>query len=454
MSVLVKLQLIVFAAFLLLGENGPVCGLQSTNTCVLLYKSGNKIEYKCPVCGKTFKTQKSLLQHETDRRHFVKGSTADVHFYRRKFVLDFENTKVKVEEEDRKKSVNLTKSILDSLLKEIRNYSGGKIYSPAIRRAGSYAVNTKIGKADEFDTNIVLNVQVAEIRTSGDLGYIFEDKVHLKKGPSSPNLNTDRRLVDHANVSIPSGQASVRLGHDVVTNLTYHGDLIPFKVKKDLYRKLQKALNVSSFKGVHLYRAAHGPALTLTIMQQGDHHISVDLTTSIPCNLSVTRGGWPRPDTRKALSQSLINATIAVGMHLVPKGDETWSISYSKAERKLMESVDAGHGCRRRVMKMMKRHVQIAASRAGFKLVGISSHIIKNQVLWSSEKRYINNYWNEINLDVCMLDTMLDLVVSLRNASLPGYFNSDENILSGKNRTILNYLADYFEQERKHILSM
>lgn len=109
----------------------------------------------------------------------------------------------------------------------------------------------------------------------------------------------------------------------------------------------------------------------------GRHDISVDVTPSIPCNVPITDNGWPRPDTRKAFKSDVIHGVTKTGTHLVPKGNEVWTVSCSKAEKILLSKIDGGNGCRREVNRIMKKQVQTCSSITGYGLPGISSHIIK-----------------------------------------------------------------------------
>ena len=131
------------------------------------------------------------------------------------------------------------------------------------------------------------------------------------------------------------------------------------------------------FSDVHLNRNAHGPAITMNIKQRNGHDISVDMTPTLSHKELVTHNGWPRPDTKKAFSPDAIKAVTDTGMHLVPKGGEVWTPSYSKAETKLLSDIDKGNGCRRNVLKYCKRQTEMCASRSANGLPGVSSHILK-----------------------------------------------------------------------------
>ncbi|XP_060563965.1 protein mab-21-like 3 [Ruditapes philippinarum] len=201
------------------------------------------------------------------------------------------------------------------------------------------------------------------------------------------NMNIKMRLKDiPGGKEIPKGYAVVKVKDGTVpAKLTYNGHLVPREVKQDLHGKIKNAVKELRMKNIDISRNAHGPALTLMIHQdQGrNHDISVDITPSIPCKKPLTNNGWPRPNTRKAFSNRVIDDIKNAGTHLVPKGDNVWAISYSKAENAALLKIDKGNGCRREVNRIMKKHVQDCTSRSKDGLPGVSSHMIKHQVLWS-----------------------------------------------------------------------
>lgn len=136
--------------------------------------------------------------------------------------------------------------------------------------------------------------------------------------------------------------------------------------------------NIHCSGTIDLSSTSQGPALTITIKQHNSNDISVDLVPSLPCSLPVTMHGWPRKKTKRAYTSKKIEAVIKAGLHLVPKGDETWTISYSKAERELLDKIDDGNECRKGVMRLMKSYLeQCRLVKASNGLPGLSSHIVK-----------------------------------------------------------------------------
>ena len=66
---------------------------------------------------------------------------------------------------------------MTKIMAHVRGQPGGKIYSADLRKAGSHAAKLKIGKADEFDWNVNLDVAFESVRTEGMLFYLYEDKL-------------------------------------------------------------------------------------------------------------------------------------------------------------------------------------------------------------------------------------------------------------------------------------
>ena len=89
----------------------------------------------------------------------------------------------------------------------------------------------------------------------------------------------------------------------------------------------------------------------------------------------MTSSGWPRPATRRVLSTEKIDKVKAAGIHLVPKGDEVWCISYSKCETALLDGIDSGNECRKMCHQLIKRYIQIFSSKTSAS--GVSSYIFK-----------------------------------------------------------------------------
>ena len=89
------------------------------------------------------------------------------------YMEEFYENNVKVNKDDRTKSVATVRETLSTMMAYVRSQPGGEFYNPGLTKAGSHAVHTKIGKADEFDWGVPLNVdpQGMVIRTAGSVPY-------------------------------------------------------------------------------------------------------------------------------------------------------------------------------------------------------------------------------------------------------------------------------------------
>lgn len=415
------------------------------------YKPPVSKNFTCLKCTSKFKTADSLKQHQKDARHVTEDVRSSKEA-RQLYVKGLYEKHVAVQPDDRKESVKVVKGTMDKIMHHVRGQEGGKYYSPNLVTAGSYASKTKIGKADEFDYVVPLNVDDVKAKQRGTLPYKFDEQ----SGAKPKRLKANCKLVDvqRPKDAIPKGYASVSApeGH-VPSSWTHHGDIIPQLVQKDLHQKMEYAIKDLGLdkKGVNLSREAHGPALTAKIKRPGKHDIDVDIAPSIPSNLPMAPNSWPRPATRKALSESQIAQVQAAGTHLVPKGDTTFAVSYSKQEKALLNEFDAGNGCRKKCHQVMKRYFQEFSSKSLDGAPGISTHILKHQLFNMNEKHPSNDYWHENNFGERLPDMMKDLEQVLRSGKLSNHFNPSENVLAGKNPKVLNSLANYIKMKREEL---
>ena len=80
--------------------------------------------------------------------------------------------------------------------------------------------------------------------------------------------------------------------------------------------------------------------------------------------------------------------------------------------------------------------------------------LIQHQLL-NMDKRIRNpGAWDQSNFRERLLEMLTDCAVVLRSGVLKNYFNYRENILAGKDRVVLNRLADHFLAERANIMNM
>lgn len=57
------------------------------------------------------------------------------------------------------------------------------------------------------------------------------------------------------------------------------------------------------------------------------------------------------------------------------------------------------------------------------------------------------DYWKQSNFANCLLDMLKDTAAKLKNGRLNNYFDEKINILAGKDRGVLNDLANFLLKE-------
>ncbi|XP_053396000.1 uncharacterized protein LOC123550923 [Mercenaria mercenaria] len=196
----------------------------------------NAKAYPCAHCCLSFDTEEGIQQHIRRYKHLLQSNDE-----RKSYFDEFYKENVKVDKEDMTASRKIADTLLRKMMSHVRNQPGGTIFNPNFIKAGSVPVNAKIGKADEFDTNIELNVTPTEIRRHGQLNYDYVDS----EDTSVPSMKVIRELEKSSErKSIPEGFAAVKVDKGSVPDTYLHGqDIIPRQVKQDLYNKMETAEN-------------------------------------------------------------------------------------------------------------------------------------------------------------------------------------------------------------------
>lgn len=371
------------------------------------------------------------------------------------YLQKFYDMRVKVDEKDNKKCRKRTWETIKEILSDVRVQDGeNSIYSGQPEKAGSYSIDAKVGKADEFDwivpVKAFVDVNAGYVGTEESFSFNDMDRTSLNKMTKDLTITNMRNEFDPGSYS--DCCCMITRGVAVPPNVLYDSYIIPRLLKQDLHGKIKRALTRPCLRDISLSNDAHGPALTMTIKPgNGEHQISVDVTISVPTNKPVQL----RDKTKEVFTGEQICAAEAAGMHYVPKWATGFVLSYSKVERALLKGIDGDGGCRKRCHKMIKKYVQTFEKSREDGAPGISSYIFKHQLLWMNEENYgKENYWDQENFGERVLDMLEDCEGYLRNGQLPDYFVTSKNILEGKDIYLLMQLADYFKSERDELLNL
>ena len=150
-------------------------------------------------CGKICKSKKGLEQHKSVKHVEEREMSASATGLKRssklqEYMEEFYDNDVKVDKDDRKISVAIVRETLLTMMAYVRRQLGGEFYNPGLTKAGSHAVNTKIGKADEFDwgVSLIVNPKDMMMRTAGSVPYTIFDQVRTETDQISLMFTTLR----------------------------------------------------------------------------------------------------------------------------------------------------------------------------------------------------------------------------------------------------------------------
>lgn len=127
-------------------------------------------EKTCNACTKSFDGTKQLSQHKKDTGHSDKTCSR-----RKEYIDHLYKKNVALSKWDKKASVEKVDGILGKIMVHVTKSDGGHIYDRNIRKAGSFPIKMKIGKADEFDMQILVNVLLDGIQTRGKIHYRYNE---------------------------------------------------------------------------------------------------------------------------------------------------------------------------------------------------------------------------------------------------------------------------------------
>ncbi|XP_057299232.1 uncharacterized protein LOC130629872 [Hydractinia symbiolongicarpus] len=347
-----------------------------------------------------------MMLHASGKRKVKEEIDAKTYLEERLAVID-------VHAQDRKTSRKIVADVLDEIMK---CFGEDTIFSKVIRKSGSYATKTKIKAADEFDYDIPL------------------------KSP-------DRYRVQFTDQSgIPQRRP------DTYARIFFDGkrEMPPNSIKCLLDQYMNCASQ--SINCVSVDKTFHGPAVTMHILVHNFHDISVDMSPSLLTNQVTLRDyRWPRDQTTYVLPQQVIQEIEKVGLHLVPKGENLWNISVSRAERELMSRIDHDNGCRKMCHKLLKSDFDEWSKH--YNLDGISTVLFKHELFSLNEEQPWLN-WARSQLYERYCDMLQDLSRRLHRRRISNYFRPTENLLEGKYISVLNKLAILAMNKRKEIIDM
>ncbi|XP_068712037.1 cyclic GMP-AMP synthase-like receptor [Montipora foliosa] len=307
-----------------------------------------------------------------------------------------------------------------------------KRFQSSLIKSGSVYEGVKVGKPDEFDFMIRLNLLTDKASfhpcDKGE-GYVKLDldeydwrEFKDEEGFFNPNLlcRHFKKLVNESSsdAEVPDGLRIQRVRREY-----FDGSWGP--VFSDLLGNSSGQENPS---GV-MYSETHGPATTLYIDWEGGESyrglkIGVDLTLSLEypsSKLPVQLAKLP-PEVDMILQKS--------GFHVVPAGFDVWRISFSMVEQEVLYTSPEGFKACYRVLKIVRDDV---SESLGLNPCLVPSYMFKT-VLVSHLFTTPGHLW-EKDLWSQTIIQILDLVLQgMKRGGIQSFFIPRYNLLSARDR--------------------
>lgn len=302
-------------------------------------------------------------------------------------ILSDLSVRIRVDEEDLRKSKRRMEEITQKLLHGLRREHG---IVRNFEYTGSSYEGTKILRADEFDVMVLLNGNTdggLEVRTLTP-GYAALQPVNPSATIYSEFLAGGTRF------------------------------LCPDRVRRRFTGMVQTQLNKLNFP-VPLTLAAHGPAVMLRI-QDAHHIIEVDLVPTF-----VVNGQYYVAKPYKSYADNPERNIKGVSTSLC------WRQSTSLKEKGMLQGIDSDQGCRRKCLKILK---YIRTKDAT--LSCLTSFHFKNLVL----RHAAEGAWRDANMAERFLGLLQSLYTCLDAGNLNHFFIPQVNLLDGYGADVIQNL--------------
>ncbi|XP_059206391.1 cyclic GMP-AMP synthase [Centropristis striata] len=358
---------------------------------------------------------------------------------------------LKIRLTDRRWAAEVVNDFRDNLLKFLRSNGDQTFFqSTDFLNTGSYFEKVKIHHPDEFDMMLKLQAPSRLNMTELDGGLFYRlDLVRPPRGPIQAFL---------------------------LNQLT----LSSSKVLSEMYRLVRKFLKtykvpVEGFHWEVNRKRPYSPAVTLSLCGtevSSDEVISVDLVPALEVHPSQ---GWPLavrhgPDVDNWLGKKVRQEITSLPCYFVPKrpkgrnlcedAKESWRISFSHVEKKIITS----HGnkktcceskatkcCRKQCLMLLKSLIEGLKQRFPKELDHLCSYHGKTAFLHTLSIRFDDSMWAHQQLASCFLHLLGALEMHARTGTLPHFFVPSCNLFSEAAfpRRALAFLVGALEEQRR-----
>uniref|UniRef100_A0A8C2XSD4 Cyclic GMP-AMP synthase n=1 Tax=Cyclopterus lumpus TaxID=8103 RepID=A0A8C2XSD4_CYCLU len=364
---------------------------------------------------------------------------------------------LKIRLTDRRWAAEVVNDFQDNLLKFLRGNSDQPFFQSAdFLNSGSYFEKVKIRSPDEFDMMLKLQAPSRLIMTELDGGLFY--RINLAR----PSRKPIKAFTLENGYTLSSRQILSEMHR--------------------LVRKFLKTYQVpdEGFRWEVNRKQLHSPAVTLSLCRNemcSAELISVDVVPALEVPSSQ---GWPLalrngPDVDNWLGKKVRQEIKSSACFFVPKrlkgrnlseeAKESWRISFSHVEKKLIRNhgnkktcceSNATKCCRKQCFMLLKSLIEGLKQRFPKELDHLCSYHGKTAFLHTLSIRFDDSMWACLQLPACFLHLLGDLESHARTGLLPHFFVPNCNLFSPAlfPRRELAFLVSALEEQRREGLPL
>ncbi|XP_059506284.1 protein mab-21-like 3 isoform X2 [Stegostoma tigrinum] len=217
------------------------------------------------------------------------------------------------------------------------------------------------------------------------------------------------------------------------SDVTIEGDIVPSKVVAIFKALLEKLLQASNFHGKINTLESVGPTIRLAV-KTTEQHVEVEIVPAIEiANLWPKKARWPR-FLKRWPSKEKARTVKSFGFNLLARSNYHWQLSFTRAERELLEDMDEDGGCRLKCLQVIRK-LKEDYWCPGNKPV-ITSYHLQTLLFWTCEKYPRSKDWK--NFQKCFLRLVKKLQKCVLQRYLRHYFVKSFNLLKYANTNELD----------------
>lgn len=328
-------------------------------------------------------------------------------------LLQVNKKHVRIQKEDRKKNNTILFTVLDKILKRMR--SCDKLFSslkPRLEYLGSYFDGLRVGRPTEYDINIVLTF------------YINYDKITLVSSKTegayaSVVMPSEFRRLSKIPATASKGFKETELWCDASHRLSMQ------RFRSWMQKVVDSALNTLPVENgmkilevnnklFQIASKTSGPAFTLTIIENSDNIIDIDLVPTLAFDL-------PKTPKYTNIHFERVRATNIKQYFAVPKptnDDFSWRLAFPYQEKYYLYNKNN--------MKSVIKILKLLRDTQGFHK--LASYYIKTLFLWEAVEN-TDRFWKTKSLSFLVIYMMRKLKECLSNQNIRNFWCPDHNLL-------------------------